>query len=465
MGKTPIFFMLISILSISGFLLRNNAKAQKKIIEFGWDYPKVGFLKTHLESMQKLPFDGVVFSFDFDIYNAFDSSNYSEANFQYNELAGLNWGNFTDNFLLVRGAGYTGAHWLDDATWIKIVNNLKLVSKALNASKAKGIGFDPEYYYKDSTLNPWLYRASWYKNLSYIQVGAYVKKRGKQFIQALQSSKPDLKILCFWLLELVDVQSKTQALAETGMALYPFFVEGMLEGQNKYSEIIDGNEGSYGFDKAEQFVESGYSQRQTGSKFLTTSLQSKYKKIGIAQAVYFDLIYGKTPALDKGYDQQTKEQWLRQNLYAAFKSTDKYVWFYNERVNWWTNSIDSGVADIIKSVKNQINKESENKSNIITGKSSISLLNTFSSNITQPKSNNNMAFDFIFSKMKRRLQITFSNKKITNVRLYKNSRLIYNADNPSKNMTIDLTGKYDNQGSLIILARDEKGQVFIAYVN
>ncbi len=465
MNVKAILSILISIILFPFLLAAQITCAQKKIIEFGWDYPKVSFLKNNLGSMQKTPFDGVVFSFDFDIYNAFDNTKHSDSDFQYNELEKLNWGNFTDNFLLVRGASYTGAHWLDDASWIQIVNNLKKVSRALAVSKAKGIGFDPEYYYKDSTLNPWVYRASWYNNLSYEQVGIYVRKRGKQFIEALQLSKPDIKILCFWLLGLIDMQSKTQSVSETGMALYPFFVEGMLEGQNKYSEIIDGNEISYGYEMPKQFIESGHFQREEGSKFITPSLQKKFKKISIAQAVYFDLIYGKTPDYNKGYKQQTKEQWLRNNLFDAFKSTDKYLWFYNERVNWWSNSIDTGVSDIIKSVKKEINKDSQNRSDTITGKSSPSLLNRLSSDLKERESPENIQFYFTFSKKKKILQITFLNKETKNVQLYLNSRLIYNVKNPAENIKIDLAGKYGNQGNLIILSKEQNGNVSFAYVN
>ena len=465
MDKSPILPILISIILLPFFLSPQNNGSQKKLIEFGWDYPKISYLKNNLQSMQKTPFDGVVFSFDFDIYNAFDNAKHTDSDFQYHELAKLNWGNFTDNFLLIRGAGYSGAHWLDDVSWTQIIKNLKKVSRALAISKAKGIGFDPEYYYSDSTLNPWVYRASWYHNLTYEELGIYVRKRGKQFIQALQSSKPDVKILCFWLLGLINMQSKTQPVLETSMALYPFFVEGMLEGQNKYSEIIDGNEISYGYEKPQQFIESGYFQRKEGSKFITPSLQKKFKKISMAEAVYFDLIYGTTPVYNKGYSQQTKEQWLRNNLYAAFKSTDKYVWFYNERVNWWSNAIDTGVADIIQSVKKEINKESENRSDTITGKSSPSLLNRLSSDLKTTESTENIQFYFSFSKKKKILQIAFLSKETKEVQLYLNSRLIYNVKNPAQNMRIDLAGKYGDQENLIILSKDQNGNVSIAYVN
>ena len=74
-------------------------------------------------------------------------------------------------------------------------------------SKVKGIGFDPEFYFNNSKLNSWTYSPTLHNNLSYQEVGNYVRKRGKQFMQALQTENPDVKILCFWLLGLVSDQT------------------------------------------------------------------------------------------------------------------------------------------------------------------------------------------------------------------------------------------------------------------
>ncbi|HUZ58004.1 MAG TPA: hypothetical protein VMU83_04420 [Hanamia sp.] len=450
--------IFISIMLFAPFLSIGQNVNNKKLIEFGWNYPNVSFLKANISSMEKAPFDGVVFSFDFDIYNAFDTTQYPDSKFQYNDLSEIQWKKFTDNFLLVRGVGHTGAHWLDDKSWLKITENLKKVSEALKISKAKGIGFDPEFYYKDSTLNPWIYKPSLYDNLSYQQVGNYVRKRGKQFIQALQTNKPDVKILCFWLLVLPYFQSINQPIAETGMALYPFFIEGMLEGKNKTSEIIDGNENSYGFQKAETYITSAENLRDIGSKMIKKSLQSEFSQVSYAQAIFFDLIYAKLPKYDKGFDKQTKETWLADNLYNAYKTTDKYVWFYDERMNWWKGEIDSGVAKIIQDVRNKINKEQNNKANEISGKS---LYYDFA-----PKQHESgQEFFYNYTKSKNSLQINLLNSDIKRLRIFNNSRLIYDINSPSLNFTIDLNKKYNRKNNLIILTTDSKGEFSVAYVN
>lgn len=440
-------------------LLMGQEKAvQKKLVEFGWDYPTISFLKRNISEMQKTPFDGVVFSFDFDIYNAFDTTQRPDLQFQYEDLSEIQWKNFTDNFLFVRGAGYSGAHWLSDKSWEKIVKNLTRVSKALAISRAKGIGFDPEYYYKDSTLNPWGYKASWYNGLSYQQVGNYVRKRGKQFIEALQTNKPDIKILCFWLLGLVSMQNQLHPITETGMALYPFFVEGMLEGKNKTSEIIDGNEYSYVYQTPVSFIEAGKYQRKNGAELINKSLVSKLQNVSMAQAIYFDLIYAKAPAYDKGYDNKTKERWLENNLYNAFKTTDKYVWFYNEKINWWKGQVDPGVAEIIKDVKRQITIEQNNTNLQISGKS-------FIFDFRENEPNSYQGFYYKYESNTNELQIKLLDKNIKSLEIYSNSRLIYTLNDPDLDFVISLNKKYDQKSNLIIMSKNSKGKVSVGYVN
>jgi hypothetical protein len=454
MFKKSIIFIECLFVIFSPYLLHaQNKLDKKKLIEFGWDYPNVSFLKSNITSMEKMPFDGVVFSFDFDIYNAFDTTQFADSKFQFNDLSKIQWKKFTDNFLFVRGAGLSGPHWLDDNSWIKITRNLKNISKALAISKAKGIGFDPEFYFNNPKLNPWTYSPSLYNNLSYQEVGNYVRKRGKQFMQALQTEKPDVKILCFWLLGLVSDQTQSLPIDQTGMALYPFFVEGMLEGKNKSSEIIDGNESSYWYKTPESFVTSGEYLRDNGSKLIKKSLQSKFKEVSLAQSVYFDGIYGKLPGTEKHFDKQSKEQWLGENLYNAYKTTDKYVWLYGERVNWWKAGGDSVAAAIIKNVQQQINADWNNKNSILSETS------------IQWGKGNNQGYDYSYSKSNHILTVKLLDKNFKIFQVYNNSRLIYELKDPQKNLTINLNEIYDQKGNLILLAINSNKITSVAYVN
>ncbi|MDP4285620.1 MAG: hypothetical protein Q8891_14465 [Bacteroidota bacterium] len=456
--KTIVFIEFLVMVLIPFLLNAQNKWNNKKLIEFGWDYPNVSLLKNNISGMEKKPFDGVVFSFDFKIYTAFDTVQYADSKFQFNDLSKIQWGKFTDNFLFIRGSGSTGPHWLDDDSWGKISRNLIKISKALAISKAKGIGFDPEYNFSDSMLNPWIYRPSLYNNLSYQEVGNYVRKRGKQFIQALQTYKPDVKILSFWLLGLVYAQNKVSPIEKTGMALFPFFVEGMLEGGNNLSNIIEGNEFSYWYPDFTNFVLNGEYVREKEIKLINTNLQPDFKNISVAKAIYLDGLYAKLPRFEKGFDKQTKERWLTDNLYFAYKTTDKYVWFYNEHVNWWKNQVDPGVEEIINEVRNKIYSEANNTNSQINGESSIP-------NFKEKEPNDYRGFFYNYNQKTNTIGIKLLKNTINNLQVYQNSRLIYKVDNPGTDFKIYLDKKYNKTGNLILMSKDNKGIRSVAFVN
>ena len=453
--KTGFATLLLIIISLAAFA---QNKQEKKLLEFGWDYPNSSFIAHNIHHMQEVPFDGTVFSFDKGIYNAFDSAKLPDATFDYDILSKIEWQKLTDNFLFMRGASYSGAHWLDDNIWNQIIENLKKVSKALVISKAKGVAFDPEYYYKEAKFNPWIYNPAVYNGLSFNQVGQYVEKRGKEFIQALQTYKPDVKILCFWFLGLAYDQSLHKPLSQTGMALYPFFIEGILEGKNNAAEIIDGNESSYGYQNVRSFVEAGEDQRQKGAVFIRDSLQPKLKHVSLAQAIYFDLIYAKKPEYNKGFDNQIKERWLWNNLYNAFKTTDKYVWLYSERIDWWNGKVDPGVVEIINDVTNKLKSEKNHKSNQINGYSQLF-------NFKKDQTDTYQGFYYDYRKNSNNLYIKLLDTTISSLKIYNNSRLILNYRKVLVDSTINLHNIYYKTGNLIIMATNRKGLVSVAYIN
>ena len=457
--------MTKAALYINSFLLIiasstvNAQNSGKKLIEFGWDYPTVEYLKKNITQMEKTPFDGVVFSFDFKVYDAFDTLRYPDSVFQFYQLTKIPWKKFTDNFIFIRGESPNGAQWLNDKAWNNISENLKNISKAVFTSKVKGILFDPEYYIPDSSKNPWTYSNLQYPGLSYEEVGATVKKRGKQFIESLQKYSPDIKILCTWFLSLVAAQNNILPLEKTGMALYPFFIEGMLEGKNDRSELIDGNEFSYGYMESAHFIWAGTRLREDGKKFISTILLPEYNKVSRSQAVYLDGIMAKFPQFNKGYNTITKKRWLKENLYNAFKTTDKYVWFYNEKVNWWKDQVDSGISKLITDVKVRINSEFD----VMNHGSAIS--RSFSRYDFRNGNTEIRQGSALYNPSTNILKIYAGNSSFTTIELYKNSHLIFTKENPPINFEFDMKGIYDKSGNLIIVTKQSNGLIGRIYLN
>lgn len=450
--------LFISILLIYFFLKPLHAQqiTDKKLIEFGWDYPDVDYLKKNIYEMEKnAPFDGVVFSFKNDPYYAFDTVPLSSNYFKFDDLPNIQWHKFTDNFILIWGVGKSGPRWTDDDSWAKIVGNLTNISRAIEVSHSKGIVFDPEFYLANAQLNPWIYNKELYPRLSYEQVGQYIKKRGIQFIQALQTSKPDVKILCFWLWELVAKQNTTQPIINTSMALYPFFIEGILEGKNNKSELIDGNETGYWYTNAFDFITSAGEERANAKRYLPPSLSPKIDEITFAQPVFYDGIFALKPAFDRGYDKEIQNRLFSNNLYYALKTTDCYVWLYSEQLNWWKKP-DSNLANIISEIKNKTSKEVQNTERKTVGHSSLQSLFT--------KIESNSAFSFSYSVQKRILHVNNLKKGTKTLKIYTNSRLIRSIKNPLSNNSFTFN-KQQSKKNIIIVALGNNNEFSIAFVN
>lgn len=427
----------------------------KKIIQFGWDYPTIKSLKKNISEVEKQPFDGVAFSFDFKIFDLFDTTVYPVKLFQFDELKELKWTSFTDNFIRVRAQSANGAQWLDDHSWKNIEENLKNISKAVAISGAKGIFFDPEYYLADAQSNPWTFDETKYPSRSFEEIGNYVRNRGRQFIEAITFYKDDTKIFSLWLLSLVYKQQETRPLEKTGMALYPFFVEGMLEGKKKETEIIDANELGYYYKYASQFIESGMQIKQWGMSFMPEKLKPVYSQITVSQPVYYDGIFATAPQFEKGYNYNQKIDWLRENLYNAMKTSDEYVWIYNQRINWYNNTVDSNLLKVVREVRSKVRKEFKT-TNQIKGAS-------YQYDFLAKTFDEYNLFSYQYNKKTRQLVVSFHTNNIKELQIYQNSFLIKTVKTPPKNLKINL--REFTGGNLILISNTVDNKSSVAFVN
>ena len=174
-------------------------RPRKKMIEYGWDVPYPSFVRDNIREMEKRPFEGIIFRTDgFD--HAFDVRPWNQADLQpqLETLAQIQWQKFTDNFLTLYAANKGKMDWFNDDQWKVITENMKLFSLAVHSGKCVGVCFDPEPYGDD----PWVYPGQ-YKDRSFDEVNAQVRRRGRQFITALQEHMPQLKVLSFFELGLL----------------------------------------------------------------------------------------------------------------------------------------------------------------------------------------------------------------------------------------------------------------------
>jgi len=347
-----------------------NAKApSKRLIEFGWDCPTPAFLHKYINLMQERPFDGLVFRLRgkdrivdpersglpaltteagvIDLQGGsralipipFHETDFEE---EYRLLSELEWGRFTENFVLMYAA--TDQDWFNDEHWETIQNNVRLVARAGRIAKCAGVLFDPEPY----GPNPWDYKkTAHHDNATFEDYEHMVRRRGAQFIRAIESELPDVQMLTLIMLSaLRDMtlsmtdQEQKALLADDKYGLLPAFLEGMLDGATPEARIIDGNEGSYYYKEREEYFEAYHYIRERARCLVDPALRGKYEQtVRTGHALYLDEYLGRRPGGARRHASYMTDaerlQWLEHNTFWALYCTDRYVWCYSERIVWW----------------------------------------------------------------------------------------------------------------------------------
>jgi hypothetical protein len=394
-------FPTLFLMAIFFLATQNTSDAQerlrKKFIEFGWDRPSPEFVRDHISEMEARPFEGIIFPAK-EYNHAFDTRPLTEAAFKpdMDALAAIKWEKFTDNFLLLYSANQGKMDWFDDAQWRTIEANLRLFSKAAKAGRCVGVCFDNEAYGED----PWVFTGK-FPGKSFDDVALQVRKRGRQFMGALQSSLPNIKVLHFFqlgyygdtmeetrtyrketrwdLLNEPDQALRTRKLSERWLALFhPFFL-GMLDAAGPGAIFIDGNEFAYYYDSPDDFYRHYHQMKQGALTLVPPELRSKYiAQVQAGNAVYFDILatgdWGKTRKPAPAYVPSNfmthgeRLRFLEQNVYYSLATADEYVWFYSQGINWWRdlvpqdkafgpkNGLPSEVEQAVISARNKLDR-------------------------------------------------------------------------------------------------------------
>lgn len=453
--KVILFLILFTVTSFQGFT------QSPKLIEFGWDYPDVDQLSKGLSSMQNTPFDGICFSLQRGIMGAFDPIVQPEDYFEYKKLKTLQWGKYKDNFILLLGYGQTGGHWFDDEAWKGITKNMEGLSKAMSAKGIKGILFDPEYYLPDPLYNPWTYNKKQYPNQSLEVVQSMVKKRGMQFINALQKYRINFSFLSLWITSLIVLEKTNMPMVDTRQVLLLSFFEGLMEAKNKTVTVIDGNENAYWYYAPSQFLESSAKlNKHTAELMKSKKAISAVQNIELAQPVFYDGLMGMAPDFERGRDNINKWKWVEANTKYAMASSDKFVWFYSQRINWWKNMVNDTLIRILKNSKLEFNSPSvfknKNAGSLKETVLSSSAANTgkgyyYSNDLKAPWKTEQVAFSFKWNAADKNLQIKFPPKMPESITLFINNT--YSKINYHQESIVNIRLTKFKKGKIIVLAK------------
>lgn len=362
MACRPLTLIALSVLLVTGACaVAQQAPTEKKLIEYGWDVPKPAYVREHIGEMEKRPFDGLILRMAVG-GRVFVPTKWAEESYaaDLDHLANTEWQRFTDNFLVMYAA--SEVDWFDDAHWEAALHNVSVTVRAAKAGKCKGVCFDAEPYGK----NPWNWREQAHADTkSFAEYQAKYRERGAQFVRAIQDEMPDAVIHTFFvfsflrdLWEIEDLAERQEKLSQKHYALYPAFINGMLDAAGPNITITDGNEGAYYYQDTLSFYSSYHGIRQRALSMLAPENVTTYHaQVQVAQALYVDHLFNTrtTEYLSAHLSPEERAQWFEHNVYYALTTSDRYVWLYSERMNWWTDeNLPAGLEKAVISARAKV---------------------------------------------------------------------------------------------------------------
>ena len=334
-------------------------RMDKKLIEYGWDVPTPDYIRANIREMEKLPFDGLIFRLKAGD-NVLDPTPWDAARHaeDFDNAAHIAWGRFTDNF--VRMLVSSEQDWFDDGQWQAIERNIRIVAKAGRLARCAGVCFDPEPY----GTNPWEYRKLAHADTkTFAEYQAKVRERGGQFVRAIEAEFPNPKLLTFYLFGMwkgrylcgaLAPAERMENLSGESYALYPAFINGMLAAAGPNTVLTDGNEHSYYYTDAADYLAAYHFARQGALYLVDPALWAKYRTcVQSGQALYLDYYFGLRETKDPGtfLTPEDRAKWFEHNVYHALSVSDEYVWCYSEHMDWWKGPVPPGAAEAIRSAR------------------------------------------------------------------------------------------------------------------
>lgn len=314
----------------------------KRLIEWGGDSPNTRQFREQIATLEKSPFDGTVITAigkegdkTIDLaWQSFSGQAFRRESFAdaVNDLRATERRRFTDCFLRFNDTP-GGVDFFDDAGWSAIVSNAKLAAWIAHEGGLKGWMFDTEQYEKQQ----FKYRDQRHADSkSFAEYCAAARRRGQEFIRAVNSEFPDITILFTFAYTLMAGSWNT--LPEAGYGLLPSFLDGMLEAAADKTAFVDAMEFAYPAKTRKEF-EFFHVHVHVGGRKLSAIQDIYEKRMRVGFGLWIDYDWR-----NKGWDPQTpdknyfKPDELREALRQALEVSDRYVWLYSERVNWWTGA-------------------------------------------------------------------------------------------------------------------------------
>jgi hypothetical protein len=320
----------------------STPQSSSKLIELGWGTPSPTYVRTYVQEMEQLPFDGLVLDLkgntgpsdtrghlSWNVWGAkaLQASDYSEA---IEALQQIQFKRFTDNFLRFNIAP-GNIDWYDER-FGAVLANAGLTARLVRQCHLTGLFLDTEQYRGKAFHYP---SQPHHQEHSFAEYQMQVRQRGREFIQAL-TAEAAFTVLLTWGYSYVFQTGQPLDTALYG--LLPAFLDGLLDGATPDTRIYDGWEGAYGY-KTEQNFQKAYDIMRHRS-LEWTGVQEQFRR-------YYRASFGIWVDNGKVWDTQdfTRNYFtptaFEQAVRLALNRTDRYVWIYSEKTRWWDGSMPS----------------------------------------------------------------------------------------------------------------------------
>jgi hypothetical protein len=353
---------LLCLIAMLVGLMHSLALGQVKLVHFGWDNQRIENIGTLSGKLKASAFDGLTLSATSGS-NVFMAQAIPDAEFEADlaVLKSIDVAAFADSYLAIHAATDGVFDWLNDGHWATSLSNIRNQVKLAKAGGFKGIVFDMEPYGK----SPWDYKSQAANDkLTFTQFEKLVQRRSESMMAALQEVDPGLDVWCLyglsavtWLLEEPEsLTNREKVLQHEGYGLWPAFFGGLAKAAKGNTRVIEGNEPSYYYTRAEEFRAAENTIRDDLARFLRPELRETYRqKIQIGHAVYLDGIMNlhKSPRFIGYYLQSEADRLalLQSNTQKGLAASDTLVWVYAEKARWWDAPPDAALNLALRRAK------------------------------------------------------------------------------------------------------------------
>ena len=344
---------------------------RKKLIGWGSDVAYPSKIQNNIRKIEDtLPFDGIIlsnfrgkqdgkdFTFDWECFGRrkFDRRQIKEV---VSIVKNIKFKRFTDNFLRfnVQPGNFD---WFDDFS--APVHNAKMFAKVARDVGVKGWKFDVEDY-KDKLFVHKKQKHAGTK--SFNEYAKQVRERGRQIMEAIQSSNPSIVLLLSLAHSYVNRQPNAHRRLDKleSYGMLPAFVNGLLDVAGPRVRLIDGQEQAYGYLTSEDYYRGYHDAKQRALELVPRKLWPKYRskmEVGVAVFANYQLSVPRSKAQGRHWPAtylkpEQRLQLFEQNIYNSLSSSDEYVWLYSELMGWCESGYPlptpNGALDAIKRAK------------------------------------------------------------------------------------------------------------------